>query len=65
MVEFAKNVKDAAGVLWTPELDADFNMLSKAVEKLKPKAKAKPAAAPRTTPTRSSIPKDVADKYGL
>jgi hypothetical protein len=65
MVDFARNVKDAAGVMWTPELDADFNMLSKAVEKLKPKAKAKPAAAPRATPTRSSIPKDVADKYGL
>jgi hypothetical protein len=51
--------------MWTPELDADFNMLSKAVEKLKPKAKAKPAPAPRATPTRSSIPKDIADMYGL
>jgi hypothetical protein len=39
MVEFAKNVKDAAGVLWTPELDADFNALTKAVAKLKPKGK--------------------------
>ena len=67
MVEFALNVKDAAGVLWTPELDADFNALAKAVERLKPKGKAKPKPAPaaRTTPTGSSIPKDIADMYGL
>lgn len=67
MVDFARNVKDAAGVLWTPELDADFNALSRAVERLKPKGKAKPkpAPAPRTTPTGSSIPKDIADMYGL
>ena len=67
MVEFALNVKDAAGVSWTPELDADFNALAKAVEKLKPKGKTKPKPAPatRTTPTGSSIPKDIADMYGL
>lgn len=67
MVEFALNVKDAAGVSWTPELDADFNALAKAVERLKPKGKAKPKPAPatRTTPTSSSIPKDIADMYGL
>lgn len=39
MVEFARNVKDAAGVMWTSELDADFNALAKAVSKLKPKSK--------------------------
>ena len=48
MVEFAKNVKDAAGVMWTPELDADFDALTKAIEKLKPKGKAGPQ-----TPTRA------------
>ena len=67
MVEFAMNVKDAAGVSWTPELDADFNALAKAVERLKPKGKAKPKPAPaaRATPTGSGIPKDIADMYGL
>lgn len=39
MADFAKNVKDAAGVMWTPELDADFNALTKAIEKLRPKGK--------------------------
>jgi hypothetical protein len=41
MVEFAKNVKNAAGVLWTPELDADFKALTAAVERLNP-SKGKP-----------------------
>jgi hypothetical protein len=48
MADFAKNVKDAAGVMWTPELDTDFNALTKAIEKLKPKGKAGPQ-----TPTRA------------
>ena len=41
MVEFAQNVKDAAGVLWSPELDADFKALTAAVERLNP-SKGKP-----------------------
>jgi hypothetical protein len=45
MVAFAQNVKDAAGVLWTPELDADFKALSAAVERLNP---AKKGAAQRS-----------------
>jgi len=58
MVEFAKNVKDAAGVMWTPELDADFNELTKAVEKLRPKGKtpAQRKAAPPATPTTKAPP---------
>jgi hypothetical protein len=55
MVEFAKNVKDAAGVMWTPELDADFNALTKAIEKLKPKGAAAPKAGPRTSTKRQSL----------
>jgi hypothetical protein len=52
MAEFAKNVKDAAGVMWTPELDADFNALTKAIGKLNPKGAAAPKAGPQT-PTRA------------
>jgi hypothetical protein len=48
MADFAKNVKDAAGVMWTPELDTDFNALTKAIEKLKPKGK-----SGAQTPTRA------------
>lgn len=55
MAEFAKNVKDAAGVMWTPELDADFNALTKAIEKLKPKGAAAPKAGPRTPTKRQSL----------
>jgi hypothetical protein len=51
MADFAKNVKDAAGVMWTPELDADFNALTKAIEKLKPKGK----AGPQTPTKRQSL----------
>lgn len=55
MVTFAKNVKSAAGSLWTPELDADFAALETAVDKLKPPAAAAgakpPAAKQRKTPT--------------
>lgn len=51
MVDFARNVKDAAGVLWTPELDADFNALSRAVERLKPKGRPKtPTKGPKAAP---------------
>jgi hypothetical protein len=56
MVEFAQNVKDAAGVLWTPELDADFKALTAAVEQLNPAKKGgrrEPAAAPAKRPTRT------------
>ena len=52
MADFAKNVKDAAGVMWTPELDADFNALTKAIGKLNPKGAAAPKAGPQT-PTRA------------
>jgi hypothetical protein len=55
MADFAKNVKDAAGVMWTPELDADFNALTKAIEKLKPKGAAAPKAGPRTSTKRQSL----------
>tara|TARA_R110000822_G_scaffold76622_5_gene184276 strand:- start:1068 stop:2801 length:1734 start_codon:yes stop_codon:yes gene_type:complete len=55
MADFAKNVKDAAGVMWTPELDADFNALTKAIEKLKPKGAAAPKAGPRTSTTPKSL----------
>jgi len=55
MVTFAKNVKSAAGSLWTPELNADFAALETAVDKLKPPAAAAgakpPAAKQRKTPT--------------
>jgi len=45
MIAFAKNVKGAAGALWTPDLDADFNALASAVETLNPsKGKAPPPA---------------------
>jgi hypothetical protein len=44
MITFAKNVKDAAGSLWTPDMDASFKTLEQAVAKLKPTAK--PAATP-------------------
>jgi len=47
MVTFAKNVKSAAGSLWTPQMDADFAALETAVDKLKPPA----AAAGAKTPT--------------
>ena len=55
MADFAKNVKDAAGVMWTPELDADFNALTKAIEKLKPKSAAAPKAGPQTPTKRQSL----------
>jgi hypothetical protein len=55
MADFAKNVKDAAGVMWTPELNADFNALTKAIEKLKPKGAAAPKAGPRTSTKRQSL----------
>jgi hypothetical protein len=54
MANFAKNVKDAAGVMWTPELDADFNALTKAIEKLKPKGAAAPKAGRRTPVPRKA-----------
>jgi hypothetical protein len=54
MAEFAKNVKDAAGVMWTPELDADFNALTKAIEKLKPTGAAAPKAGRRTPVPRKA-----------
>ena len=58
MVEFAQNVKGAAGVMWTPDMDADLAALRQAVEKLATKGKG--------TKTKSSlIPPDVAKKYGL
>jgi hypothetical protein len=44
MIVFAKNVKDAAGSQWTPDMDASFKTLEQAVAKLKPTAK--PAATP-------------------
>jgi hypothetical protein len=49
MIVFAKNVKDAAGSQWTPDMDASFKTLEQAVAKLKPTAK--PAATGRKTPT--------------
>ena len=52
MVEFAQNVKDAAGVLWSPELDADFKALTAAVERLKPARGAGGAAAPAARSTQ-------------
>lgn len=45
MIVFAKNVKDAAGSQWTPDMDASFKTLEQAVAKLKP------AAAPGKTAT--------------
>jgi len=52
MVTFAKNVKSAAGSLWTPQMDADFAALETAVDKLKPTGATKPPAAKqRKTPT--------------
>jgi hypothetical protein len=60
MVAFAQNVKDAAGVLWTPELDADFKALSASVEQLNPsKGKAPaPAGGKRQTPTGGAVDKN-------
>jgi hypothetical protein len=60
MVTFAKNVKSAAGSLWTPQMDADFAALETAVDKLKPPAAAAgaktPAAkAPAATSTASGV----------
>jgi hypothetical protein len=49
MIVFAKNIKDAAGSQWTPDMDASFKTLEQAVAKLKPTAK--PAATGRKTPT--------------
>ena len=49
MIVFAKNVKDAAGSQWTPDMDASFKTLEQAVAKLKPAAA--PAATGRRTPT--------------
>jgi len=52
MVTFAKNVKSAAGSLWTPQMDADFAALETAVDRLKPTGATKlPAAKQRKTPT--------------
>jgi hypothetical protein len=52
MITFAKNVKDAAGSLWTPDMDASFKTLEQAVAKLKPAAAAgKTAVTPAATPT--------------
>lgn len=52
MVTFAKNVKSAAGSLWTPQMDADFAALETAVDRLKPTGATKPPAAKqRKTPT--------------
>lgn len=39
MVQFAQNVKAAAGVMWTPDMDADLATLRQAVEQLAPKPK--------------------------
>ena len=51
MITFAKNVKDAAGSLWTPDMDASFKTLEQAVAKLKPAAAAgKTTAATQKTP---------------
>ena len=51
MITFAKNVKDAAGSLWTPDMDASFKTLEQAVAKLKPAATAgKTTAATQKTP---------------
>lgn len=57
MANFAKNVKDAAGVMWTPELDADFNELTRAIEKLRPKGTAPKTAAPKVTAPKSPVTK--------
>ena len=57
MANFAKNVKDAAGVMWTPELDADFNTLTKAIEKLRPKGAAPKTAAPKAAASKSPVTK--------
>ena len=51
MITFAKNVKYAAGSLWTPDMDASFKTLEQAVAKLKPAAAAgKTTAATQKTP---------------
>jgi hypothetical protein len=60
MVTFAKNVKSAAGSLWTPQMDADFAALETAVDKLKPPAaaagtKTPTAKAPAATSTASGV----------
>ena len=57
MANFAKNVKDAAGVMWTPELDADFNELTRAIEKLRPKGTAPKTAAPKAVAPKSPVTK--------
>jgi hypothetical protein len=54
MVKFAQNVKDAAGVLWSPALDADFNMLSQAVEGLAQRSNTKAPSAPPPPPARNA-----------
>lgn len=51
MVRFAKNVKDAAGVMWTPEMDAQLAGLERAVAGLKfGGSKPAPAKAPAKAP---------------
>jgi type II secretory pathway pseudopilin PulG len=50
MVTFAKNVKSAAGSLWTPQMDADFAALETAVDKLKPPATATSTKTPAPAP---------------
>ena len=59
MIQFAKNVKGAAGVLWTPDLDADFDALAAAVETLNPsKGKAPATGGKRRTPTGGAVDKN-------
>jgi hypothetical protein len=60
MIVFAKNVKDAAGSQWTPDMDASFKTLEQAVAKLKPTAKPAGAKtptvkAPAATSTTSGV----------
>ena len=55
MVEFAKNVKSAAGVLWTPQLDADFKQLTAAVGQLNPSKSNRAAPKQTRTPGAATV----------
>ena len=62
---FIANLKDAAGVMWTPEFSAKVTQLQRTIDDVtKPKAKPK-AKTPVQKPTKSLIPDDIAKQYGL
>lgn len=62
---FIANLKDAAGVMWTPEFNAKVTQLQRTIDDVtKPKAKPK-TKTPVQKPTKSLIPDDIAKQYGL